>query len=292
MTYAFVVECYSLKGQEVTRMDNIVILFDEKKEPGQETANEIKRYLADAVRSVTIVSDVSEIVKFDADIALVLGGDGTVIQAAKKVAGTELPILGINFGTLGFLTDVERPRLHQALDALLHGDYDKETRMALTCEIHQKDESRTVGPVINEFVVCKRDFGHMVTTSVYVDDTYVDTYAADGILVSTPTGSTAYNLSAQGPIVAPNMEALIITPICPHSLSKKPLIVSSTCTIRLKIDRTKATYDDDASIRGDGILLGEATTGDEFIIRKADETFDMIHVGEVNFYDKMRVKLG
>ena len=273
-------------------MESIVILFDEKKEPGQETANEIGRYLADAVRSVTIVSDVSEIVKKDADIVLVLGGDGTVIQAAKQVAGKDLPILGINFGTLGFLTEVERPRLHQALDELLKGNYEIENRMALTCEIHQQEESRTVGPVINEFVVCKRDFGHMVTTSVYVDDTYVDTYAADGILVSTPTGSTAYNLSAQGPIVAPNMEALIITPICPHSLSKKPLIVSSTCTIRLKIDRTKAAYDDDASIRGDGILLGEATTGDEFIIRKSDDTFKMIHVGEVNFFDKMRVKLG
>ena len=273
-------------------MEHIVILFDKKKEPGQETANEIKRYLEAAVRSVTIVSDVTKIVKEEADIVLVLGGDGTVIQAAKQVAGKDLPILGINFGTLGFLTEVERPRLHQALDELLRGHYERESRMALTCEIHQKDQSRTVGPVINEFVVCKQDFGHMVTTSVYVDDTYVDTYVADGILISTPTGSTAYNLSAQGPILAPDMEALIITPICPHSLSKKPLIVSSTCTIRLRIDRTKAAFSDEAAIRGDGLLLGEATSGDEFIIRKADESFDMIHIGEVSFYDKMRVKLG
>ena len=272
-------------------MENIVVLFDKKKKPGYETANEIKRYLGDAVRSVTLVSEVTEIAQNGADIVLVLGGDGTVIQVAKQVAGQNIPILGINFGTLGFLTEVERPRLHQALDELLQGHYDRETRMALTCEIHQGEDKRTVGPVINEFVVCKRDFGHMVTTSVYVDDHYVDTYVADGILISTPTGSTAYNLSAQGPILAPDMEALIITPICPHSLSKKPLIVSSSCTIRLRIDRTKAAVDDEAAIRGDGILLGEATSGDEFIIRKADETFDMIHIGEVSFYDKMRVKL-
>ncbi len=273
-------------------MENIVVLFDKKKKPGYETANEIKRYLEDAVDSVTLVSEVTEISRDGADIVLVLGGDGTVIQAAKQVAGQDIPILGINFGTLGFLTEVERPRLHQALDELLKGNYNRETRMALTCEIHLSEGSRTVGPVINEFVVCKRDFGHMVTTSVYVDDKYVDTYSADGILISTPTGSTAYNLSAQGPILAPDMEALIITPICPHSLSKKPLIVSSSCTIRLRIDRTKAAFDDEAAIRGDGILLGEATSGDEFIIRKAAETFDMIHIGEVSFYDKMRVKLG
>ncbi|MEE3468048.1 MAG: NAD(+)/NADH kinase [Eubacterium sp.] len=273
-------------------MDNIVILFDEKKEPGQETANEIKRYLENEVGSVRIVSDAAEVARGGADIVLVLGGDGTVIQAAKQVAGKNIPILGINFGTLGFLTEVERPRLHHALDALLKGNYERETRMALTCQIRQGDATRTVGPVINEFVVCKQDFGHMVTTSVYVDDNYVDTYAADGILISTPTGSTAYNLSAQGPILAPDMEALIITPICPHSLSKKPLIVSSTCTIRLLIDRTKAAFSDSAAIRGDGLLLGEATTGDQFIIRKSSDSFDMIHIGEVNFFDKMRVKLG
>ena len=273
-------------------MKDIVILFDKKKEPGQETANEIKRYLENEVSSVSIISDVSKIHDKKADIVLVLGGDGTVIQAAKQVAGKDIPILGVNFGTLGFLTEVERPRLHQALNELLKGNYKCETRMALSCEIRQGDDIRKVGPVINEFVVCKRDFGHMVTTSVYVDDTYVDTYAADGILMSTPTGSTAYNLSAQGPILAPDMEALIITPICPHSLSKKPLIVSSTCVIRLKIDRTKTAFSDEAAIRGDGQLLGEATSGDEFIIRKADETFDMIHIGEVSFYEKMRVKLG
>ena len=272
-------------------MNDIVILFDKKKEPGQETANEIKRYLEPEVRSVTIVSEVSEVARDGTDIVLVLGGDGTVIQAAKQGAGRDIPILGINFGTLGFLTEVERPRLHQALDALLKGEYERETRMALTCEIHQGEENRTVGPVINEFVVCKRDFGHMVTTSVYVDDRYVDTYVADGILISTPTGSTAYNLSAQGPILAPDMEALIITPICPHSLGKKPLIVSSACTIRLRIDRTKAAFSDEAAIRGDGLLLGEATSGDEFIIRKSDQTFDMIHIGEKSFFDKMRVKL-
>ena len=273
-------------------MKDFVILVDKKKEPGLETAHEIERYLGDQVSSVRVVDDLEKLTDTDADIVLVLGGDGTVIQAAKKVAGRDIPILGINFGTLGFLTEVERPKLHKALEELLAGNYRRQSRMALTCEIHQGDETRTVGPVINEFVVCKQDFGHMVTISVYVNDTYVDSYVADGILISTPTGSTAYNLSAQGPILAPNMEALIITPICPHSLSKKPLVVSSTCRIRLVIDRTKAGYSDLAAIRGDGMLLGEATSGDEFTIYRSEDSFDMIHIGEVSFFDKMRVKLG
>ncbi|MCR4604726.1 MAG: NAD(+)/NADH kinase [Eubacterium sp.] len=273
-------------------MDNIVIFVDRKKEPGLETAEEIKRILEKQVKNIRIVTEFSEIAAGPADIAMVLGGDGTVIQVAKQVAGKGIPILGINFGTLGFLTEVERPKLHVALGELLAGNYSTESRIALNCEIHQSGDKRTVGPVINEFVVCKRDFGHMITTSVYVDDVYVDTYVADGILISTPTGSTAYNLSAQGPMLAPDMDALIITPICPHSLSKKPLIVSSKCTIRMQIDKTKADYSDEAAIRGDGFLLGEATTGDEFVIRKAEETFDMIHIGEISFYEKMRVKLG
>ena len=290
-------------------MKNIVILVDAKKEPGLETAGEIERYLQGQVDSVHIVTDATDIIdskvadakvsdsvdsthERDYDLAIVLGGDGTVIQAAKKVAGKGIPLLGVNFGTLGFLTDVERPKLHLALDELLSDNYTVETRMALSCEIHQNGDRRVVGPVINEFVVCKQDFGHMITTSVYVDDVYVDTYVADGVLISTPTGSTAYNLSAQGPILAPDMQALIITPICPHSLSKKPLVLSSECVIKLVIDKTKADYSDEAAIRGDGFLLGEATSGDEFIIRKSEDTFDMIHVGDVSFYEKARVKLG
>ncbi len=273
-------------------MDNVVIFVDRKKEPGLETAEEIKRILEKQVKNIRIVTEFSEIPSEPADIAMVLGGDGTVIQVAKQVAGKNIPILGINFGTLGFLTEVERPKLHVALGELLAGNYEIEKRIALSCEIHQNGRNRVVGPVINEFVVCKRDFGHMISTSIYVDDIYVDTYVADGVLISTPTGSTAYNLSAQGPMLAPDMDALIITPVCPHSLSKKPIIVSSKCIIRMQIDKTKADFSDEAAIRGDGMLLGEAATGDEFVIRKADETFEMIHMGGISFYEKMRVKLG
>ena len=275
-------------------MDNIVILVDEKKEPGLETAREIERYLLGQVDEVRIVKSAADIMSDEhpkADIAIVLGGDGTVIQAAKQVAGKDIPLLGVNFGTLGFLTDVERPKLHLALSELLSDNYVKETRIALSCKMHLGEKNRVVGPVINEFVVCKQDFGHMITTSVYADDVYVDTYVADGILISTPTGSTAYNLSAQGPMLVPDMEALIITPICPHSLSKKPLVVSSERVIKIKIEKTKADFSDEAAIRGDGFLLGEATSGDEFTIRKSEDTFDMIHVGDVSFYEKARVKL-
>ncbi len=272
-------------------MNRFCIVSHGEKDVNHESAEEIKRYLENYDKCVKIVGNSTEITdSFQADMVIVLGGDGTVIQAAKRLAGKQIPILGVNFGTLGFLTEVERPRIRQALDAVMAGDYELEQRMALSCHLHSDREEK--GHIaVNEFIVGKRDFGHMITASVYVDDSFLDTYVADALLISTPTGSTAYNLAASGPVLAPGMEAMIITPICPHSLNKRSLVVSSQAQIRVVIGHTKADYEDEAAVLGDGHLLGTVTTGDGIWIEKARETFDMVRLGEVSFFDKMRSKL-
>ncbi|MBO5488801.1 MAG: NAD(+)/NADH kinase, partial [Eubacterium sp.] len=184
-----------------------------------ETAQEIKRHLEKNEKCVRIVRSSSEITNYDEiKVVIVLGGDGSVLQEAKSLAGTGVPMLGVNFGTLGFLTEVEKPRIYEALDQIIKGDYAIEKRMAISATHKAKPDDE---PVIafNEIIVGKQDFGHMMTAKVYVDEKLVDTYVADAVLVSTPTGSTAYNLSASGPILVPGMEGLIITPICSHSLN-------------------------------------------------------------------------
>lgn len=273
-------------------MEKFYIISDAEKDLQHETANEIKRYLESHGKYAKIVGSPSGIEeKRWADMAIVLGGDGYVIQAAKRFAGANVPILGVNFGTLGFLTEVERPRIQQALNEILAGNYEVEKRMALTGRVQKPSVGEAIGLAVNEFIIGKQDLGHMITAKVFVNDELMDTYVADGILVSTPTGSTAYNLSAAGPVLAPTMEAMIITPICPHSLNKRSLVVSSDSKLRIEVGKTKENYQDEAAIRGDGQMLWTVSTGDVVLVEKAKETFDMVRLGDVSFFDKMRSKL-
>ena len=170
------------------------------------------------------------------------------LPISKKIAGEEIPILGVNLGTLGFLTEIEKPKIYPALDAVMSGNYTIEKRMALSAELQSTAEHFFA---VNEIVVGKRDFGRMVTTSVSVDDEWMDSYVADGVLIATPTGSTAYNLSAGGPILSPAMEAVVITPICPHSFNKRSVVVSSQAEICVKVEKTRESYVDEASVRCD-----------------------------------------
>lgn len=269
---------------------NFYIISGGKKEQNYETSEEIKRYLEKHEKCVKIEKMSATVGQEDwADMVIVLGGDGSMIQAAKHFAGRGIPILGVNFGTLGFLTEVERPKIKKALDSILAGRYEVEKRMALTGRLQGNDSEARLA--VNEFIIGKQDFGHMITTRVYVDDELMDTYVADAILVSTPTGSTAYNLSAAGPVLAPGMEAMIITPVCPHSLNKRSLVVSAEAKLRIEVGQTKEQYHDEAAVRGDGKMLWTVSTGDTIWIEKAVTTFDMVSLGDVSFFEKMRSKL-
>lgn len=271
-------------------MKHFYIISDKKKDSCHETAQEIKRYLESHGKCAKIVGDSSQVdLRQMTDMAIVLGGDGYVIQAAKRLAGTSVPILGVNFGTLGFLTEVEKPKIYDALDEILSHHYEVECCMALRCQKMQEEKRESLA--VNEFIIGKQDFGHMITARVYVDDELLDTYVADGILVSTPTGSTAYNMSAAGPVLVPGMEAMIITPICPHSLNKRSIVVSSQSKLRIEVGKTKETYQDEATVLGDGEVLWTVATGDVVHIEKTEATFDMVRLGDVSFFDRMRSKL-
>lgn len=270
-------------------MKQFCLIVNEEKDKEHSVANVIKSYLEKSEHCVKIVSHRENICpEEETDMAIVLGGDGTVIQVAKKIAGMNIPILGVNLGTLGFLTEVEKPKLYYALDAVMSGHYSIEKRMILAGATLSSEERSLA---VNEVIVGKKDLGRMITLSVWVNDELMDTYVADGVIVATPTGSTAYNLSAGGPVLSPNMEALVITPICPHSLNKRSLVVSSGDSIRIQVERTRESYVDEATVRCDGEVLWSIQSGEVASIRKAEESFDVVSIRDVGFFEKMRSKL-
>ncbi len=273
-------------------MNRFCIVANTEKDVGYEVAKKIKSYLELKGKQVRIVSNADVICKEDGiHAAIVLGGDGTMIQASKTLARFQIPLLGVNLGTLGFLTEIEKNNMITVIDEVLAGDFYIQKRIALTGQAVIQGKERAIGLAMNDFIIGKRGFGRIITMSVFVNDELVDTYVADGILIATPTGSTAYNMSAGGPILSPEMEALIITPICPHALNKRSIVVAAGDRIRVQVEQTRSDMKDLATISGDGQLLSDASTGDTIEVCMAEDRIMIMKVSETGFFERMRRKL-
>lgn len=274
------------------QMKRFCIVANTQKDIGYQVAKQMKTYLTEHGRSARIVSDARDVKEEeDMDLAVILGGDGTMIQAAKALTELQLPMIGVNLGTLGFLTEIEKPNIFSALDHVMEGNYWLQERTCLTGIAKIGMETKPLGLAVNDCIIGKRGFGRMITTSVYVNDELVDSYVADGVLIATPTGSTAYNLSAGGPVLSPAMEGLIITPICPHSLNKRSIVVSANDRIMMKVGQTRESMTDMATISVDGQLLSDAETNDTIEIGKAEEKIQLVRVSDTGFFERMRSKL-
>lgn len=236
-------------------------------------------------------TDINHIDK-DTECAIVLGGDGTMIQAAIDLVHTELPIIGVNTGNLGFLTEVEYQNVYSALDKLLSGDYTIESRMMLKeISYFKQPDSRSSCYALNDIVISKRGSTRLITVKVYLENELADVYRADGLIISTPTGSTGYNLSAGGPVMVPNLKAMVVTPICAHSLNKRSLVVDAKEKITLEIGQTKDVGADLAMVTADGRTIGELSTGDKLVLEVPHATTKLIKLSEIGFYERMREKL-
>ena len=236
-------------------------------------------------------TDVSQIPK-EVECAIVLGGDGTMIQAAIDLVHCDLPILGVNTGTLGFLTTVEQNRIDTSLERLLRGEYIIESRIMLKeGEMFPGEDSRSSCYALNDMVISKRGSCRLITIKVFVNDELVDIYRADGLIIATPTGSTGYNLSAGGPVMAPNIHAMVVTPICAHSLNKRSLVLDGKDRISLEIGQTKDFCEDLAVFIADGRVVGELHTGDRLAIQVPHGNTRIVKLSGVGFYERMREKL-
>jgi len=220
-------------------------------------------------------------------LVLVIGGDGTMLRAARTVYGQEIPILGINQGYLGFLTEVEIDCLEETLERLLRGDYQLERRMMLTAHVYRSGQCIASVHGLNDLVVTKGALSRIIKVALYQDDLLVERYHGDGLIFSTPTGSTGYSLSAGGPVVHPAINLCVVTPICPHSLIARPLIFAPEHPLTVRLDDNNAP----AMLTVDGQNGVELAQGDVIQIRKAQHDTYLVVLEKQNFFAVLREKL-
>jgi NAD+ kinase len=226
----------------------------------------------------------------EADMVLVLGGDGTLLSMADAIgaAGSGIPILGVNFGSLGFLTEVTLDELYPSLDAALSGRAHVEERLMLRARTTREGRVFSTALALNDVVITKGARSRMIDLSVHVGDQFVTRVKADGLIVATPTGSTAYNLAAGGPIVQPSVDALIVTPIAPHTLTNRPIVIPSTSEVRV---RPVMEERDEVFVTFDGQEGFELKAGDEVAVGRADATLRLIKPSTRSYFEVLRTKL-
>ncbi|HET9787341.1 MAG TPA: NAD(+)/NADH kinase [Pyrinomonadaceae bacterium] len=221
------------------------------------------------------------------DLMLVLGGDGTMIATARMLGDTEVPVLGVNYGGLGYLAEFRVEELYTALESILDGNYRIDTRVMLRVELMRGDKEVIRTRVLNDVVINKSALARIIEIETNLNQQFVNSFRADGLIVSTPTGSTAYNLSAGGPVIYPSMNAVVITPICPFTLSNRPLVVPDDAVIELCLKTPK----EDVALTLDGQVGLPLEVEDRVIIRKSRTTFQLVQPMNRNYFEVLRDKL-
>lgn len=228
-----------------------------------------------------------EMASYNPQFAIVLGGDGTLLAAARVFAQTCVPILGINLGSLGFLTEVPLARLYQNLQAALDGSCQIDSRTMLCCQLRRAGQLVSQHEALNDIVAAQGAIARMSEFKVSVDGMFVSNYKADGLIVATPTGSTAYSLAAGGPVVVPSVDALIITPISPHALTNRPLVVQGGVEVKV----LAFLRQHEAFLTVDGQVGIPLQDGDEIICRRSDRCVNLMRINGNRFFEVLRNKL-
>jgi NAD+ kinase len=223
-----------------------------------------------------------------ADLVIAIGGDGTLLYAARLVAHRGVPLIGINRGRLGFLTDVLPKDMITSVDAAIEGRCERDERALLSARLVRANGETAESLALNDVVLQKWDTGRMLDFETWIDGAYVNSHGGDGLVVASATGSTAYALSSGGPILSPHLDVIVLAPICPHTLSDRPIVVSgrSAITIRL-IDRP----DTRAQVTCDGVALGELVPGDRLEVGPASQKITLLHPNKFDYYRLLRSKL-
>ena len=223
----------------------------------------------------------------EVDLMLVLGGDGTMIATARMIGDRDVPVLGVNYGGLGYLAEFRIEELYGALDSILSGNYRLERRVMLAVELKRGGALVTTNRVLNDVVINKSALARIIEIEACFNGHFVNSFRADGLIVSTPTGSTAYNLSAGGPVIFPSMNAVVITPICPFTLSNRPIVVPDDAEIELILK----TEHEEVALTLDGQVGFELKAEDRVSISKSGTTFNLIQPSNRNYFDVLRDKL-
>jgi len=221
------------------------------------------------------------------EVVLVLGGDGTMLSVNRLVAGKGIPVLGINLGSLGFLTEVSRENIYLAIEKMLSGGCAVEERLMLKAKIVRGSETIADYLVLNDVVITKGALARIIDLETFIDETYVTTFKADGLIISTPTGSTAYSLSAGGPILYPTLESIVLTPICSHTLTNRPIVLPDQVSIEIRLK----SISEDVFLTLDGQTGCSLKPDDVIEICKAEHKAKLLVHGDRGYFDVLRTKL-
>jgi NAD+ kinase len=224
----------------------------------------------------------------EVDLIIAVGGDGTMLHAAALTGSGKVPLLGVNRGRLGFLADITPAEMLENLEQILEGNYSRETRLLLEAKITAVDGSQRLAVAVNDIVLQRRETGRMIDVETRIADRYVNTHAGDGLIVATPTGSTAYALSCGGPIIEPLLDAVVIVPICPHTLGDRPIVIPASLDIEVKL---LPRHDTKAEVSVDGHSLGELDPDDRLLISESANRITLIHPPGYDYYGILRSKL-
>ena len=260
------------------------------------TSKGMKVFIANEVETEEgIYTDATTIPK-DTECAIVLGGDGTLLQAAHDLLSLRIPLIGINLGTLGFLAETEKLNVQEALNSLFSDDYRIEERMMLNaCVLQNQDKAivdKSYSPALNDIVITRSGFSRIIGVSIYVNGALVNDYRGDGVIISTPTGSTGYNLSSGGPVVKPDTSLMIVTPICAHALNSRSIILSPLDKVKVKISKSKKTQEEEAIATFDGRQAILLQAEDEIDIMKSKEETQLVKINQKCFFEILRKKIG
>lgn len=283
-------------------MDKFLIRTNIAKDAEQKTTNEIKNFLRERGKTVTVeIMDEAQIKaeetlkQFGAgeapDIVLVLGGDGTMLRAARDFMNTNIPLLGVNLGSVGYLTEVEKENVIPVLEKLLDGEYEVEERMMLEGIYYQKGVEAGHFRALNDISVLKAVPMQAIGINIFVNGKFLKDYNADGVIVSTPTGSTGYNLSAGGPIVEPGADLLVLTPVSPHTLMTRSIVLSPKDEIRIELIRSENGNEKRAIASADSANTFEMLSGDYIVLKRSEMRTRIVKVSSLSFLEVLSRKL-
>ena len=277
---------------------HFLLFSNVNKDPGQKVTDRLERLIRSRGHGVTLLLEgdespedvIPDETMKSVDVVIVLGGDGTMLRASHAIGNCTVPMIGLNLGTTGFLTEVECSAMEDMVDRLIRGDYVIEKRMRLTGVISKAGEKLEYS-ALNDVVIIREGVLRLIALRIYVNDVFFDTYEADGVIISTPTGSTGYNLSAGGPIVAPGTRTIVLTPISPHSLSKKSIVFDAGDRIRISLVEKRKTQINEGIVSFDGYKNYEISVDDEVEVMASDIPLHLIRLEQRSFYEVISKKL-
>lgn len=270
-------------------MDKFYIIANNEKDKDGSVTREIAQYIIQHGK-ICLMQHEDELTP-DVDCILVLGGDGTLLRAAREVVDHNIPLLGINLGTLGYLAEIDRNNIYPALDRLFADEYSLESRMMIKGTVYHEGEKVCSDIALNDIVISREGPLRVVKFNNYVNGEFLNTYQADGIIVSTATGSTGYSLSAGGPIVSPETSMIMMTPLAPHTINTRSVIFPASDRITVEIGAGRLETPDAASVNFDGASSQPMVTGDLIVIQRASQDIRLVKINNISFLEVLRTKM-